>query len=572
MPQSTGLINSGRTQRPLLASVALALPSAAGQHQGSATQLASQPPGLVSAHPMTSLPSLHLASPKHAVRFATLNTRTLSHAGSVEQLATDLEAAGVSVCGLQETRRRGHGQQVLTAALGQPAAQAPADWTLLWSGLPTRRMHGVGALLSPAASRSLLAWRAVSERLLCITLAGVITTTVLVAYAPTNELPLPVKAAFYTLLDAEITKIPAHHLLVILGDMNAQVGANPGSTHPLAAGHYGTPRGPRPRPPPPPLPAAPPPPPRASLRPPTLSLSHHLRNDNGRRCLELCSVRSLAITNTFYRHADKHTASFYCPTGKRWATLDLVMVNRRFLSSVLDTRVLPHSLSHSSDHRLVVCDIRLRLRSAPRPPRRPRYNEELLRHAPTRLVFQMHVSSSLSAAPQPAGDSTASAQLAVLSSTLHQAAGAALGPATRLARRRWITQPTAQLAGRKAAAWQLLQFRESSNAPEADIVAAKRAYCALRKAVQKACELDKAADLHARGATIADLMRHNQASKAWAELDAMTGRRPRQATSTIRAPDGTLVTGAAAAAVLAQHFESVCERRAPRRSFDSHQV
>ena len=137
-----------------------------------------------------------LVSNKHMIRFASLNARTLSPAGEAELLAAELAEAGVAVCGIQEARLRGHGRRSLTAAEGQPDGQAPAGWTLLWSG-GTQRRNGVAALLSPAASRAVVSWNAVSDRLLSITLAGTVTATVLVGYAPTNPSPLPAKDAFY---------------------------------------------------------------------------------------------------------------------------------------------------------------------------------------------------------------------------------------------------------------------------------------------------------------------------------------------------------------------------------------
>ena len=85
------------------------------------------------------------------VRFGTYNTRTLANTGDAEQLADDLSAAGVHICGLQEVRNRGSGQRRLGGS-NNPS------WQLLWSGDNQHRIHGVGALLSPMAAHALTGW------------------------------------------------------------------------------------------------------------------------------------------------------------------------------------------------------------------------------------------------------------------------------------------------------------------------------------------------------------------------------------------------------------------------------
>eukprot|EP00798_Chlamydomonas_sp_ICE-L_P024241 gene24241-biopygen18715 len=90
-------------------------------------------------------------------------------------------------------------------------------------------------------------------------------------------------------------------------------------------------------------------------------------NDNGRRCLQLCSEHRLFVANSMFPDTPSQSPTWYSNTGRTRTAVDLVLVSQRFRTSVMDTRVLPHAISHNSDHRLVVCDIRLCL-SSRRPP------------------------------------------------------------------------------------------------------------------------------------------------------------------------------------------------------------
>ena len=50
--------------------------------------------------------------------------------------------------------------------------------------------------------------------------------TILQCYAPTNEVEDEAKDEWYEQLQQVISKVPAHDMLLIIGDLNAKVGAD----------------------------------------------------------------------------------------------------------------------------------------------------------------------------------------------------------------------------------------------------------------------------------------------------------------------------------------------------------
>eukprot|EP00798_Chlamydomonas_sp_ICE-L_P006783 gene6783-biopygen2694 len=227
---------------------------------------------------------------------------------------------------------------------------------------------------------------AVSDRLMHMSFNGPVKVTLVVAYAPTEAAHTRDKEAFYLQLTAILRAIPTSHCVFILRDLNAQVG-NDREKWPQVVGRYGTfPKA---------TSARPPRPLRAAYKPseyPTPPAIDALFPVDRGSALDTTAASDLA-TSRF--HAQAFLATIFNsppaqdpqPTprgrsrqarpqdpfpflrpndnGRRCLQLciDLVLVSQRFRASVMDTRVLPYAISHNSDHRLVVCDIRLRLSS-----------------------------------------------------------------------------------------------------------------------------------------------------------------------------------------------------------------
>lgn len=550
-----------------------------------------------------------LARPGRVLRLGTLNTRTLNHAGDAEQLALDLSNAGVHVCGLQEVRRRGMGN----VALAEPAK----GWRLVWSGQPGgKRDHGVGALLSPMAAAALRGSTPISERLLALHFRGTVDVTVLVAYSPTNTARnAAVSDAFYQLLSTTLDSIPKHHMCVVLGDMNAQVGCDKEGWEGIIGG-FGAPRSRLPpwldaalraegtraaNAPVLPQPHAPAPntPPLSTTSsattvtaPPSVILSAAptssgrsnraggqrwagpwVANNNGRHCLELCAAHGLFVANTYFQHRDVHTASFVSNTRRYWATLDLVLVSQRFRSSVLDTRVLPSATAHSTDHRLVVCDVALRLQrpNTPVTAKPPRF-QTVPHDSPAQKEFASALAAALqthSALSPQLGSSDSEQQAMVKAVTA--AATQHLGHAPRVQRRRpWLTDETLRLAQAKRAAYNEWAALRDSHvwvpnptatqvvemaAAAAQMAEKLEAYHTLNKQARAAARRDRNDMLLAQARVMDALMQQGRTHAAFQIADELKGKQRGGGIPSVITPEG-VVSGEGVAEVLARHFQA----------------
>ena len=65
------------------------------------------------------------------------------------------------------------------------------------------------------------------------------------------------------------------------------------------------------------------------------------KNENGERLLDFCAVNNLVVTNTLFKHRPCHQHTWFHPAeeSRRGHVLDYVLVNHRFRSNILDTRV-----------------------------------------------------------------------------------------------------------------------------------------------------------------------------------------------------------------------------------------
>ena len=124
----------------------------------------------------------------------------------------------LSILGLSETRWLGAGEMKLDD--GE---------TIVYSGLPDEdgvpHERGVAVIMSKEASRSLIEWKPVSERIIVARFhSGVQNTTIIQVYAPTNNAEIEEKEEFYQNLQAEMTKCKSRDVTFVIGDFNAKVG------------------------------------------------------------------------------------------------------------------------------------------------------------------------------------------------------------------------------------------------------------------------------------------------------------------------------------------------------------
>ena len=213
------------------------------------------------------------------------------------------------------------------------------SYTILHSGTSSTQVHGVALVLSPKAASS---WEAagsvfipVSKRIIRIRVKTHFGfATIIAIYAPVNPTNTTFDArapsdAFYASLHSALSSAPSRDMTIILGDFNARVGSR-SSQWSSVIGPYG---------------------PREL-------------NENGEQLLDFCAGHDLIVSNTWFQHKPIHQLTWYRngDRSKAGHLIDLVLVNRKFRSSLLDTLVF-RCTHHQSDHELVISTIRFKIQT-----------------------------------------------------------------------------------------------------------------------------------------------------------------------------------------------------------------
>ena len=241
------------------------------------------------------------------------NLQDISDARKTAVINDELYRLNVDIVGLQETR------------LAESGSIKEKDYTFYWKGesVNERREHGVGFAVRNNLLKMVEVGSHGSERILTLRLS---TTdgyvTLISVYAPTQCSTSEAKDAFYECLSAVVNGINSSDQLILLGDFNARVGSDRDSW-PSCLGYFGVGK----------------------------------TNDNGQRLLEFCTLHHLCITNTYFNTKPQHRVSWRHPRSKHWHQLDLILVRRPALKSILITRSF-HSADCDTDHSLVCCKMR----------------------------------------------------------------------------------------------------------------------------------------------------------------------------------------------------------------------
>ena len=194
----------------------------------------------------------------------------------------------------------------------------------------------VAIALSPHACSS---WKAsgivfypISKRIIHIRLKTHLSyASVIAIYAFTNPVSANAEASMQSdnLLQDTLSSVPCQDMVIILGDLDARVGSY-FLLHSSVIGCHG----------------------------------HGECNENGTRLLGFRVSNQLLITNIWFQHKPLHQATWYRSGGcsRLGHTMDFVLINCWFCSSVLDTRVF-FSTYHVSDHEIVVSTMSFKIKA-----------------------------------------------------------------------------------------------------------------------------------------------------------------------------------------------------------------
>lgn len=257
---------------------------------------------------------------KSLTRIGTWNVRTLYQCGTLAQLIREFKMYKLSIIGISEMRWTGSGK-VNSDGI-----------SLLYSGHPDQHVRGVGLMLDSEASRALIGWVAVSDRIISARFqTRFLKMTVIQVYAPTEEADDADKDAFYEQLQDILDEAPSHDVKLVMGDWNAQLDQNRSGLEQVKG-------------------------PYASGRRTT---------GNGERLQLFCGINNLAISNTFFAHRNIHKRTWVSPDGKTRNEIDYFCISKRWFSSVQDTKVC-RGADVGSDHYLLRATLKLKLKKMQR--------------------------------------------------------------------------------------------------------------------------------------------------------------------------------------------------------------
>ena len=131
----------------------------------------------------------------------------------------------------------GKSQREISKALGRSKTtedikyhETGNGWSLVtvsaWKNSVNAAVGRVGLLIGPRALKTLNSIEKIQPRMMAATFNGNPRATIISYYSPTNVSEETELVTFYDELSSLVRSIPKHNMLVIGGDMNAQIGKN----------------------------------------------------------------------------------------------------------------------------------------------------------------------------------------------------------------------------------------------------------------------------------------------------------------------------------------------------------
>ena len=186
------------------------------------------------------------------------------------------------------------------------------------------------SLIGPRVLKTLNSIERIQPRMLAATFNGKPRATIISCYSPINDSEETELVAFYDELSSLVRSIPKRNLLVIGGDMNAQIGKNGNNKYSL----------------------------------------HNTSNRNGQHLTDFMRENRLTCLNTNYQKREGKIWTYTYANNCK-AQIDYVFINKKWKNSAINCEAYSSFEGVSSDHRIVTAKIRLSQRKTPHEQRPP---------------------------------------------------------------------------------------------------------------------------------------------------------------------------------------------------------
>ena len=265
----------------------------------------------------TELKRQNLLKCKQTLQIATFNVRTLNRIGQLPELIASAVEHKIDIICIQEHRYT-HTEDIKYHETGN-------GWSLVtvsaWKNSVNAAVGGVGLLIGPRALKTLNSIEKIQPRMMAATFNGNPRATIISCYSPTNVSEETELVTFYDELSSLVRSIPKHNMLVIGGDMNAQIGKNGNNKYSL----------------------------------------HNTSNRNGQHLTDFMIENRLACLNTNYQKREGILWTYTYANNTK-AQIDYVLINKKWKNSAMNFEAYSSFEGVSTDHRIVTAKIRLSLR------------------------------------------------------------------------------------------------------------------------------------------------------------------------------------------------------------------
>lgn len=264
-----------------------------------------------------------LSKPSQSYIMATLNCRTLQSASSQAELEKLMQDCHIAITCIQEHR--------FVHSESDPAEVArklgTTNSTTLFTASAVRNecgasIRGVGIAINSKILPLLLSVKKMDERIIVATFKGNPKTVVISCHSPHNARPEEEVVNFYNKLSNVVEDIPPHAMLLIGGDMNAQIAKG-------------------------------------------FSI-HDTTNRNGQLFIDFIEQHNFVIGNTSFQKSTNKLWTFRSPKGDL-SQIDFCIYRKRWRNSIKDCQAYSTSNPIGSDHRIVSATVKLSLRRPKQP-------------------------------------------------------------------------------------------------------------------------------------------------------------------------------------------------------------